>query len=411
MPEEQRKVSVEAGVLSLLERKPDGLSAHELSEELSISKDEVSASLQLLNQSGAIEVRKVANSVNYYPLQTGTQKKVLIVEDDADINKLMELTIGKDYQIQKAFEGNEAMKMVREFRQDLIILDLMLPGMHGLEICGRVKADPELKNTVIVIVSAADAVKNRFSSIKYGADYYIRKPFNTRELRSLVNIFLKKKGKKFDPLVDLPDEKRLSKLIDDALTNNTNFELYNLRIHNLKGFESEYGESSRKMIVRLVSQILQDKVQEWESRNGFVGYIGEGEFVVGGGKNETETVLSEVSTEFERVQKFIYQSTGSQLKKAPFNIESLFDGDSQKTGDKIALQYDEIPFDKIIQKRNKILETKAPAGTQKTLNEYSYSELMQLVGSSNLDLKISGTPKGGVSISVSKGDGEENQQQ
>ncbi|MFH0817712.1 MAG: response regulator [Candidatus Micrarchaeota archaeon] len=352
MPEEQRKVSVEADVLSLLERKPDGLGVHEISEELGLGKDEVSASLQLLNQSGAIEVRKVANSVNYYPLQKDTQKKVLIVEDDPDINKLMELTIGKDYQIKKAFDGPGGMNMVREFRPDLIILDLMLPGgMNGLEICGQVKADPELKNTVIVIVSAADAVKNRFSSIKYGADYYLRKPFNTRELRSLVNIFLKKKGKKFDPLVDLPDEKRLSKLIEDALGNNTNFELYNLRVSNLKGFESEYGEPSKKMIVRLVSQILQDKVLELESRNGFVGYIGEGEFIVGGAKNETDTVLSEVSTEFERVQKFIYQSTGSQFKKAPFNIESLFDGDSQKAGDKIALQYDEIPFDKIIQKR------------------------------------------------------------
>ena len=55
-----------------------------------------------------------------------------------------------------------------------------------------------------------DPTSNRFKGIKYGADYYIKKPFDPKELRSLVTIFLKKKGKRFDPLIDLPDEERIS---------------------------------------------------------------------------------------------------------------------------------------------------------------------------------------------------------
>src|SRR3989338_3286313 len=198
------------------------------------------------------------------------------------------------------------MKLIREFRPDLVVLDLMLPGVDWLDICQTVKKDPELKETVIIIVSAADAVKNRFRGLKYGADYYIKKPFEPKQLRSLTNIFMKKKGKRFDPLVDLPDEGRLSAEIERVVSAD-DFEVNNLRVRNLEEYSEEYGQEESKAIIRLVSQLLQDKVSEWDSKQGFVGYLGEGEFVVAGGKNETGRVVTEVAREFGAVLNFIYQ--------------------------------------------------------------------------------------------------------
>ena len=80
-----------------------------------------------------------------------------------------------------------------------------------------------------------DATSNRFKGIKYGADYYIKKPFDPDELRSLVTIFLKKKGKKFDPLIDLPNEEQISDSVEKAMKNELDYEIGRLRVEGSRG--------------------------------------------------------------------------------------------------------------------------------------------------------------------------------
>ena len=333
----------------------------------------------------------VGNSTTWYSLQLDVHKKVLIVEDDANINNLIKVSLGTGYEIRQAYEGRNAMKLIREFRPDLVVLDLMLPGVDGLDICQTVKKDPELKETVIIIVSAADAVKNRFRGLKYGADYYIKKPFEPKQLRSLTNIFMKKKGKRFDPLVDLPDEGRLSAEIE-CVVSADDFEVNNLRVRNLEEYSEEYGQEDSKAIIRLVSQLLQDKVSEWDSKQGFVGYLGEGEFVVAGGKNETGRVVTEVAREFGAVLNFIYQGKGI----IDFGLEDLFEKGARK---RLAIEHAIVPLNKIRSKRDEII---GQHKGKEELGEYTYDELREIIGSSNVDVSISRGPEGEVRVKMAK---------
>ncbi len=156
--------------------------------------------------------------LTYYPLQEqATLRKVLIVEDDKNINKLMAISIGRGFEVNQIYDGGEAISFVRKNKPDLVILDLMLPHKDGLDICQTIKSDPNVSGTVVILVSAMDPTSNRFKGIKYGADYYIKKPFDPTELRSLVTIFLKKKGKRFDPLIDLPDQEGISNEIEHSI--------------------------------------------------------------------------------------------------------------------------------------------------------------------------------------------------
>ncbi|MFH1285315.1 MAG: response regulator [Candidatus Micrarchaeota archaeon] len=396
MDELSSVMRMEAVILNLLETKPDGMTSVEMANALKISTSNLEQGLKILKDSGAVEPRQVGNTSLWYPLQTNVRKKVLVVEDDPHINKLVQLTIGKGYEIKGVFDGREALKEVREFKPDLIVLDLMLPGVDGLEICQTVKKDPATKDITVVIVSAADAVKNRLAGIKYGADYYIRKPFNPSDLRSLVTIFLKKKGRKFDPLVDLPDEKRLTAEVEDAIKNSESFEINNMRIANLDVYKREAGEEQSRTIIRLVSQLLQDKVHEWSTKLGFVGYIGEGEFIIGGGKNETSGLVSDVADEFERVLPFVYQ--GSKLD---LGVDEIFGGATVSSGSRMSISHDLVPFNKITEKREHLLKKRAPEEPNKDVGAYTYTELQELVGSKNLDLTIS-RGQHGVSISISK---------
>jgi len=399
MPENE-PLNLEARILNLLESSPSGLTEKELSSKLGESEQTVVGKLSELKESNALEKRQVGNTVTWYPLSETGIKKVLIVEDDENINNLMKLSIGEGYEVTQSLDGDEAMQMISANHPDLVVLDLMLPGLNGIEICQRVKSDPALSGITIIIVSAADSARNRFEGLKHGADYYIKKPFDPKALRSLVNIFLRKSGKKFDPLVDLPDAQRLSKHIE-SLISGGDFEINNLRLANTTTFLSKHGLGAEKTLVRLVSQILQDKVQEWDTSTGFVGYIGEGEFIVGGKKNETELIVQEAEAEFERVLPFIYQLSTDKSPSSSIDLENIF-GEGKDQPDRVRLVHNIIPHEALLKKRSEIQQQLEE--DKKEIGEYSYEQLKQLVGSNNVDLKISRNPKG-VQISISKKQG------
>jgi len=394
MSDEHEPLNLESRAFQAIDGKPGGISEKELAARLEADPAELKEALARLAEGGAIEQRDVGNVTTWYPLHKDVIKKVLIVEDDRNINNLMKASIGKNYDIAQAYDGNEAFRTVKEFKPDLVLLDLMLPGPNGLEICQGIKSDPELKHAIVIIVSAADERRNRFQGIRCGADYYVKKPFEPKMLRALVNIFLRKKGDRFDPLVDLPDTTRLSKEIEHAVRDG-DFEVSNLRIEKLSDFSSTYGKTEGMSVIRLVSQILQDKVSEWDARKGFVGYIGEGEFVVGGGKNETSMVISEVMGEFERVLPFIYQAKVLQSKAmTSFELSDVFAAEETPLQKRISLKAEALRLERLMAKRNEIIEKKPRPG----IGSYTLSELQEMLGSSNVDLIVRATP-GNVSIS------------
>ena len=357
--DEHDALSTGARLLQLIEENADGITRKELAAKLGAEdKDEFEAGLRAMLETGIIGEKRVGNMATLYPLDKDAVRKVLIVEDDANINRLMKASLGSGYDVRQAFDGTEGMRLVREFRPDLILLDLMMPGINGLEICQAVKADPELRNAVVIIVSAADERRNRFQGLKYGADYYVKKPFEPKVLRSLTNIFLRKRGRKFDPLTDLPDAARLSREVEHVIADG-DFEISNLHLLHLGDFTSSYGKESAAGAIRLVSQILQDKVGEWDSRKGFVGYIGEGEFVVGGGKNETDMIVTEAIAEFERVLPFIYQTKAQRAAQAgPLELEDIFGEGKLADPKRLKLLASSIPADKLMGKREEIQEKK-----------------------------------------------------
>jgi len=393
-------IGFEANLLDHIEAKPEGVSERELASKFSGS--DLGVALGKLRENGAVEKRTIGGVITWYPLFKDSIKKVLIVEDDQNINNLMKVSLGKGYEIAQAFDGNEAIEKLGSFKPDLVLLDLMLPGPNGIEICNRIKSDDALKHMVVIIVSAADERRNRFVTFRHGADYYIKKPFEPKVLRSFANIFLRKKGKRFDPLVDLPDTERLSKEVEHAVSDD-DFEVNNLSIAALDEFRKVYGEPEANAVTRLVSQIIQDKVRAWGAGKGAVGYIGNGEFIVCGGKNESSIIVNDVVAEFERVVPFIYQAKDvlGAVKKGgeggQLDLSEIF-GSSYDKGAlrRISLKAEVIPLKRIMEKRGEI--QKKP---RKSMADYTLAELQEILGSDTVDLTIKATPDG-VSLSGGK---------
>lgn len=124
-----------------------------------------------------------------------SKKKILIIEDDNDIRELVRHNLSKEgYEIAATPEGERGLNMVETAHYDLVILDLMLPGMHGLEVCRRIRANASLRKTGILIVTAKDEEADIVSGLELGADDYLVKPFSVRVLLARVRAVLRRAG-------------------------------------------------------------------------------------------------------------------------------------------------------------------------------------------------------------------------
>ena len=119
--------------------------------------------------------------------------KILIVEDEKDIRDLIIYSLeGKGYQTISTDDGEKAIKMLKENKPDLVILDWMLPSVSGLEICRSIRRDIKTKNIPIIMLTAKITEEDKVLGLDSGADDYITKPFSTAELSSRVKAILRR---------------------------------------------------------------------------------------------------------------------------------------------------------------------------------------------------------------------------
>lgn len=109
--------------------------------------------------------------------------RVLLVEDEADIRELIRYSLAQaGLEVEEASDGAEALDKLRAFAPDLVVLDLMLPGMPGLEVCQRLRSRADTARLPIMVVSARSAASDRALGLAMGADDYVTKPFSPRDL-------------------------------------------------------------------------------------------------------------------------------------------------------------------------------------------------------------------------------------
>ncbi|MFH1448163.1 MAG: response regulator, partial [Candidatus Micrarchaeota archaeon] len=121
---------------------------------------------------------------------TQTQNKILAVDDNPDSIAIMEELLGEDYDLKTASTGEEALEIALDFLPDIILLDIMMPGMNGYEVCQRLREHSALRDTNIIMVSAKVMPQDRLKGYDVGADDYITKPFENEELLAKVCIYL-----------------------------------------------------------------------------------------------------------------------------------------------------------------------------------------------------------------------------
>ena len=161
--------------------------------------------------------------------------KILIVEDEPQINRLIELMLISDgyYKIKKAYDGIQALNIIKEDKPDLILMDVMIPYIDGFTLCKKIKSDSDLKSIQIIMLTAKKMEEDILTGFEYGAVDYVSKPFNNKILLARIkahlrNSALKREDKKYKNIL-LDDIKKTVK-VDENAVKLTKFEFLILKI-------------------------------------------------------------------------------------------------------------------------------------------------------------------------------------
>jgi DNA-binding response OmpR family regulator len=126
--------------------------------------------------------------------------RILVVEDDRDIAELIAHSLGKaGYDTHKVTSGPDALASARSAAPDAIVLDLMLPGLDGLDVCRALRADPATAGIPIIMLTARAEEADRVAGLELGADDYVTKPFSAKELVARVGALLRRAGRPVRP--------------------------------------------------------------------------------------------------------------------------------------------------------------------------------------------------------------------
>lgn len=125
------------------------------------------------------------------------QKHILVIDDEPDLVELVSYHLKKEgFTVDSASDGESALIMLRNGHYDLVSLDLMLPGMQGVELCRILRADPKMSSLPIIMLTAKGEEVDRILGIEMGADDYMSKPFSPREFIARIKALLRRSGRK-----------------------------------------------------------------------------------------------------------------------------------------------------------------------------------------------------------------------
>lgn len=126
--------------------------------------------------------------------------KILLVDDQADIRRLMRVTLGKTFEILEAENGDSALQLARSEAPSMVLLDVMMPGsMDGLSVLDAIRREPHLRDTRVIMVTARASAKDIEEGMRRGADAYFTKPFSPLQLVACVQETLSKGGVRVQP--------------------------------------------------------------------------------------------------------------------------------------------------------------------------------------------------------------------
>lgn len=228
---------------------------------------------------------------------------MLVVDDDPNVGLLVSAVLKKyNYTVATLNHGDEVLPFLKENKPDLILLDLRMPGIDGYSLCKRIREAPDTRDIPVIILSGVAEVDARVNTIELGADDFITKPFDVRELRARINRILKRKSADtaLNPLTRLPGSPAIEEEVLRRLDEDKPFAFCYVDADNFKAYNDVYGYAQGDEVIKRIAALLVEKAKAVAGHDYFVGHVGGDDFVLITGQDAAEPASKAITEEFDR---------------------------------------------------------------------------------------------------------------
>ncbi|MFA6217520.1 MAG: response regulator [Candidatus Omnitrophota bacterium] len=238
--------------------------------------------------------------------------KILIVDDDPDIRDVLKLTLSEEnYDVSEAANGEEALKAIHTKSPDLVLLDYQMPILDGREVCRLIKKDLLLRHLPIIMVTGRGDITDKLDGIDAGADDYIVKPFEPKELLAHIRMILRRTSIDLEanPLTRLPGNVSILNEFSLKLANKAQFAVCYIDLNKFKAYNDIYGFEHGDEVIRETARILIRAVQTVGNPDDFIGHIGGDDYIVVTSIPTSDAICKKIIDDFDKTVPSFYNES------------------------------------------------------------------------------------------------------
>jgi PleD family two-component response regulator len=226
---------------------------------------------------------------------------LLFADDNEDMRLMVQAVLeASGHEVGLVPDGSAALDAMREREPDLLILDLAMPRVSGFEVCRAVKANPFTARVPVLLLTARSEIESKVAGFEAGADDYLAKPFDPRELRARVEALLRLVRREADrnPTSGLPGGRAIEDEIQRRVRAGEAFAVCYFDIDYFKAFADTFGFAAADQVIRGTATSMRDLVAMFGGPDDFVGHIGGDDFLIVTSPHHAETIAREAGRRF-----------------------------------------------------------------------------------------------------------------
>lgn len=237
------------------------------------------------------------------------REKILIVDDDPDILDVLKITLeAEGYEVIEGHDGQEALNIIKKTTPDLLITDFKMPKLCGDEVCRILKEDILVQHMPIIMLTGKGEISDKIYGINAGADDYMVKPFEPKELVARVRMVLRRTARDLDanPLTRLPGNVSILNEIQKRIDTGKPFSVCYIDLDKFKVFNDKYGFEKGDEVIKNTARILINSVQEKGTPQDFIGHVGGDDFVVITDPDKNDGLCKNIIGQFDSMAPELY---------------------------------------------------------------------------------------------------------
>jgi DNA-binding response OmpR family regulator len=243
-------------------------------------------------------------------------KKIVVAEDDDAIAHMVSMALGDaGFLCLRARDGDDALRLVKAHDPDLLVLDVMMPRVDGLEVARKLKADVMWSRTPILMLTALAGVDSQVQGLEAGADAYMTKPFDLREFNARVKALIRSSRRERDrsPTTDLPGSRAIDDQIEAALKAAQPTSVLHLDVLGFDAYADVIGFARAEQVVKALGQTIVEAARAVTGGGAFVGHVGGSDFIAVVSSEDAEAIATGAIERFEQNRQTLVGDEGKAL--------------------------------------------------------------------------------------------------